>query len=143
MDCAVIQIDLAPYHLATCDEATRAKIDAHLVECTSCLRAYLAVKRHLERGSAAQLRPSDAARARLRAAVAEEFRPTLGARTVRALRRPIPLYQGLAAAAAIALVVTALAPMLTRAPQVEPAAMQATGERVDTARPTPANLSFY
>jgi len=139
MDCAVIQIELAPYHLGVCDDETRARIDAHLLECTDCLRAYLAIKRHIERGDRA--RPSDAAKAKLRAAVASEFRPTIAARAARALRRPVPLYQSFAAAAVIVLVVSALAPILAR-PNA-PAPVTASGERVDTARPTPENLSFY
>lgn len=138
MDCAVIQIELAPYHLATCDDDVRASIDAHLLECTECLRAYLAIKRHLERGERA--RPSDEARAKLRAEVAAEFRPTLGARAARMLRRPVPLYQSFAAAAVIVFVVSTLAPMLAKQ---TPPPQTASGERVDTARPTPENLSFY
>jgi hypothetical protein len=138
MDCAVIQIELAPYHLATCDEEARARIDAHLLECQDCLRAYLAIKRHLEAGERA--RPSDLARARLRAAVAHEYRPTLATRATRALRKPVPLYQSLAAAAAIVLVVSAIVPLLARQ---APPAETASGERIDTARPTPENLSFY
>ncbi len=142
MDCSVISADLIAYHFATCDDDARARIDAHLLGCTECLRAYLAIKHHTDRGTSLDARPSDAARARLRAAVAAEFQPSLGARAARALRRPIPLYQSLAAAAAVVFVAAAVAPMLARTDSMPP--MQATGgERVDTARPTPENLSFY
>jgi hypothetical protein len=142
MDCSVVEADLIAYQLATCDDEARAQIDAHLLGCTPCLRAYLALKHHVERGATLDARPSDAARARLRAAVAAEFQPTLATRAARALRRPIPLYQSLAAAAVIVLVAAAIAPILARNETQSP--MQATGgQRIDTARRTPENLSFY
>ena len=146
MDCSVISADLIAYHFATCDDDARARIDAHLLGCTECLRAYLAIKHHTDRGTSLDARPSDAARARLRAAVAAEFRPSLGARAARALRRPIPLYQSLAAAAAVVLVATAIAPMLARSdvpPPMQAPLVVRDGERVDTARHTPDNLSYY
>lgn len=142
MDCSLIQIDLVAYHLGAIDEAARERVEAHLVECAACVRAYITLKRHAEQGAA---RPSYAAKMRLRDAVSAEFETSPRARIRRWLRRPIPLYQGIAAAAVIAIAALA-APQIARltgqAAKPPPAAI-AGGERVDTARPSPDSLSFY
>jgi anti-sigma factor RsiW len=146
MDCKVVEEDLIAYHFGATSEETREAIDAHLVACTDCLKQYLRVKHHLARhdGSASVAeRPSSKARARLRAAVAAEFEPSAPARMVRWMRRPIPLYQGLAAAAVV-LLVALVAPLVARQSfAVDGDGMHAGGERVDTARPAPESLSFY
>ncbi len=139
MDCSVIQPDLFAYHFATLDEEARARVDEHLLGCQKCLRAYLGIKRHMELGVGLPGRPSEAARLRLREAVADAFRPSLGARLGRWLRRPIPLYQGLATAAVV-LLLASITPLLLRRPS--PSALPG-GERVDTSRSHPASLAIY
>jgi short subunit dehydrogenase-like uncharacterized protein len=140
MDCAVIQGDLLAYHFAVAAAEERARIEAHLLECTTCLRAYLALKAHVERTDEAGKGPSEESRLRLRAAVEERFRPTPGRRLRRWLARPIPRYQSLAVAAAVILV-AALAPAVSR--QLgQRATADATG-RVDTSRTTAESLSIY
>jgi len=143
MDCSVIQADLIAYHFGTTEEDARERIDAHLLECTSCLRAYLALKRHFEQAPASA-RPRPEAKKRLRDEVEAAFRPRAGARVARWLRRPIPLYQGLAVAA-VALVVAVTAPLVAKVAPLERNTTQPTagGQRIDTARPMPESLSFY
>jgi anti-sigma factor RsiW len=140
MDCSVIQMDLVAYHLGAIDDGARERVEAHLVECASCVRAYVTLKRHAEAGSA---KPSDAARAKLRAAVSEEFETSARARVRRFLARPIPLYKGLAAAAAVAIAIGAAAPIIARMTTNQGPEPIAGGERVDSARAHPESLSFY
>ena len=147
MDCRVIAADLIAYHFGSTPDDARLRIDEHLLGCTDCLRSYLALKHHFAEGVSLGERPSPAARQRLRDAVASEFRPSAPARAARWLRRPIPLYQGVAAAAVV-LALALVAPLLAagRAPSRAPGDANATmgvGERVDTARPAPESLSFY
>jgi anti-sigma factor RsiW len=144
MDCALTQGRLVEYHFATLEEADRQAVEEHLVVCTGCLRTYLALKAHADRAGAsgpstAGEMPSDAARERLRAAVAARFRPTPARRVRRWLSRPVPFYQGLAVAAVVA-IAAALAPTLARSVR-STAAHPA--ERVDTARPTAQSLTIY
>ncbi len=134
MDCVVV--DLVSYHFGTLEEGARDAIDDHLLGCTACLRSYLALKRQVARGVGGEV-PSDAVRARLRGAVAERFRPSTLARARGWMSRPIPFYQGLAAAV-LALVVAALLPAF--ADKTPPAAG---GRYVDTARPLAESLSIY
>jgi predicted anti-sigma-YlaC factor YlaD len=70
MHCEVTQPELVSFHFGDIEAQPRARVEAHLRECRSCLDAYLALKRSLE---AADLEPSDDAHARLRAAVAREL----------------------------------------------------------------------
>ena len=135
MDCSLIQGDLALHHLGAIDDLARDRVDAHLLECSECLRTYLSLKRQAERGAA---RPSARVRERLRADVAEAFRKPARARARGWIHRPIPLYQGLAAVLAVILLAV-VAPLLV---DTRPAP-RAGGERVDTARNVPGNLSFY
>lgn len=71
MDCKLIRGDLVAFQFGSIDDATRARVESHLVDCPACLRAFLALKRETETASAAP-RPSAEARARLRRAVAQE-----------------------------------------------------------------------
>lgn len=128
MDCPLSDGDLVAYHLGTASDVARDAIEAHFVACATCLRAYLATKRAIER----PVRPRDDVRKRLRADVQMTFKPTALARVRRALSRPIPLYQGLAAAAGIALVI-GLGPSLVRRGSAPPATAYV--DRVDSARP--------
>lgn len=151
MDCRMIQGELLAHALGASDDEARGRIDAHLLTCTACLRAYLRLKHHVERGASLERRPSDDVRRRVRAEVAELVRPTRAERFNRWLRRPIPLYQGLAVAAVAAGVAIAgpwiksAVPMGTRAfdrgftTGEEPVAVQ----RVDTSRPVAASQTAY
>jgi anti-sigma factor RsiW len=140
MDCTLIQGHLIGYHFATVSDDERAEVEGHLVTCTACLRTYLALKAHIDRGSTDDEAPSEAARLRLRAAVEARFRPTPARRVGRWFSRPVPLYQSLAVAAAV-LLAAALAPSLARAVHPEPTARAA--ERVDSARASAESLTIY
>ena len=142
MDCGRVDEQIIAYHFATASEEEREAIDAHLVTCTRCLRAYLALKHHTDRQSASAPRPSETMKARLRAEVAATFRPTIKTRTQRFFARPIPLYQGIAVAAA-AVLIASIAPTVARnAATSRELAPTALGP-IDTARPKPESLKFY
>ena len=138
MDCPLSDplsaAELTCYHLGAVDDATRDAVEAHLVECPACLRAYLATKRAVDR----PVKPRDEVRRRLRAEVLATFRPSVMARVRGALARPIPLYQGLAVAACLAIVV-GVAPTVTRRDPAPPAH----ADRIDSARPGERSLSLY
>ena len=138
MDCRLIQGELLAYALGTSDDGERERIDAHLLTCTACLRAYLRLKHHVERGASLGARPGDDVRRRIRDDVAAAVRPRGAARVQKWLRRPIPLYQGLAVAAFAAGVAVAgrwairdAMSRLVRPPTVD-------GAGVDASRPVAA-----
>jgi anti-sigma factor RsiW len=139
MDCTLIHEHLIGYHFATLANDEREEVEAHLVACSACLRTYLGLKAHIDRGGDGEA-PSEDARKKLRDAVEKRFRPTPTRRIGRWLTRPVPLYQGLAVAAFLALV-AALGPSIARA--VHPSLTPHLAERVDTARPSPASLTLY
>lgn len=95
---------LLRYHLGALRDEEQERIDDHLLACAACLQASLRLRRALLMPPAAlaedradeDLRPSPAARERLRAAVAQRFRPSPGQRLRRLLQRPLPLYQAAA-----------------------------------------------
>jgi hypothetical protein len=131
MGCGLIQRTLVAYYFGTADPAARDATDAHLVTCTSCLGAFLEIKRHAE--AAPEEEPSDALFTRLRADIAAAVRPP-PLRRVRAwITRPVPRYQ-LASAAAILLVLAALVTRVS-APAEPPVGM-----RVDTSRTAGSHL---
>jgi anti-sigma factor RsiW len=140
MDCTLIQGHLIGYHFATVSDDERAEVEGHLLTCTACLRTYLALKAHVDRGAVDDDVPSEAARLRLRAAVQARFRPTPARRVGRWFTRPVPLYQSLAVAAAVVLA-TALGPTVAHAIHPDPVAHAA--ERVDSARPSAESLTIY
>ena len=142
MDCRLIQGELIAYHFATAREEDRERIDEHLLVCTACLRAYLRLKRHIEHGASQGAQPSQAVRARLRHDVEAAFRPSARERVRRWLQRPIPLYQGIAAAA-VALFVAGAAPLVADAVADREPRSTARIERIDTSRPSPQSLTFY
>jgi len=142
MDCRLIQGELIAYHFATIDVEERERVDEHLVACTSCLRMYLRLKKHIDGGAALGARPSEMTKRRLRADVEAAFRPSSRERVRRWLRRPIPLYQGIAAAA-VALLLASAAPAVADAVQAKAEGPTALSERIDTSRPSPLSLSFY
>jgi anti-sigma factor RsiW len=138
MDCALIQTELIAYYFGTCSDEERERIDEHLLSCTACLRAYLLIKRHVERGARASERPSSESRERLRAQVIARFKPTRTDSVRRFFRRPMPLYQGLAIAALVAVAI-GIAPMFTK----ENAVARGPGEEVDSARSSAESHGFY
>jgi hypothetical protein len=131
MDCTGVASHLVAYHLATVSDEERDAIDAHLLGCRGCLETFLALKRAMDRGPATK--PSAAVRARLRAEVAASF-------PRRTLARRIPLYQGLALAAAAAVVALLVPSLIKRNAPYD--AREATHE-VDTARPRAVSLQIY
>ncbi len=139
MDCALIEEHLIGYHFATLTDGEREGVEAHLVACGACLRNYLALKAEIDRGSAPAHGPSEAVRLRLRATVAERFRPSAARRVGRFFSRPVPLYKGLAIAA-LGAAAAVFAPALVHALHPENAHA---AERVDTARPVAQSLTIY
>jgi anti-sigma factor RsiW len=139
MDCRMISGELFAYALGTSSEEDRDGIDAHLLTCTSCLRAYLRLKNHVERGASSSARPSELTRRRVRADIAAIVRPRGTARVKQWLRRPIPLYQGLAVAAVAAGIALGL-PQAMTALEKRPAETTA---RIDTSKPMPQALAVY
>ncbi|HEY2515103.1 MAG TPA: hypothetical protein VGI39_29760 [Polyangiaceae bacterium] len=148
----MIQGELLAHALGASDDAARERIDAHLLTCTECLRAYLRLKHHVERGASLERRPSDEVRRRIRAEVAVLVRPTRAERLNRWLRRPIPLYQGLAVAAVAAGVALAgpwiksAVPVGSRSAErsfTEGDDQVAALHRVDTSRPVAASQTAY
>jgi hypothetical protein len=144
MDCA--RIDLIAYHFGIQDDPEQDAAEEHLLGCTRCLESYLALKRHCERGgdgtpgrAERAERPGDHVRARLRREVERAFPQPSPWRPLAWLARPIPLYQGLAAAT-LALVGAAVAPALAdraRSPGLHG------GQQVDTSRPSAESLTIY
>jgi anti-sigma factor RsiW len=74
MSCGEIQPELVGFHFGELSAATRSAVEAHLVSCGSCLADFLALKRAIETATG-EARPSEAARRRLRDAVAAEVAP--------------------------------------------------------------------
>lgn len=72
MSCETLRGELLAFHFGEVPDAVRAQLEAHLPGCSSCLREYLALKRSLET-QAEEPAPSEAARLRLRRAVAQEL----------------------------------------------------------------------
>jgi hypothetical protein len=131
VDCRLIESDLTTFHFGAATDTPRDQLEAHLMECGRCMGAFLALKRAVEIGDEA--RPSPAARARLREAVALEF--------VRAAPRAW-MWGGAAAAVVVA---AALLGFFTRGdtqpvPLLPPAA--ASPQTIDSARREPLNLDF-
>jgi anti-sigma factor RsiW len=74
MPCDQIQPALVGYCLSAVEPGEREAIEAHLPGCARCVAELVALKRAIDLAEEAP-RPSDAARARLRAAVVAELRP--------------------------------------------------------------------
>jgi len=110
-----VESELTGYQFGTLDDETRQRVEAHLLECAECVRAYIEIKRAIETSEAAPA-PSDAARARLRRAVKSEM--GIAERTW--WERPVAI----AFAASIVLVSTATMHALTRTDGSPPHALQ-------------------
>lgn len=139
MDCAGVASHLVGYHVATLEDRERDAIDAHLLGCTTCLGAYLALKRAAEKSPAD--RPSEAVKERLRADVLAAF-PRRDARPprVRLLARRIPLYQGLFAAALAAAIALAIPSLLHQGRRGE---IREGAPQIDSARSRAEAFQIY
>lgn len=104
MQCDVTQQELVSFYFADLDESTRTRVESHLRECGSCLNAYLSLKRSIE---AAEFKPSEEARMRLRDAVAQEL-ATAGPAPWLWWERPLAVAFATTAVALIALTVSQL-----------------------------------
>jgi len=116
MTCAEIEHELVAYHFDALSDDARRGVEAHLCECLHCVRAYVELKRAVETGESAP-RPSAAARARLRRAVAREL--GVGDRKWSWWERPLAV----AVAAAVVLAAGATTRILTSAPGTPPHAL--------------------
>lgn len=137
MDCARVAEHLVAYHLANVTEDEREAVEAHLVDCSSCLKTYLALKRAADRAEHARPRPE--VKARLRAEVARTFPSKRAPRVTGALLfRRIPLYQGVALAALAAAIALVAPAVLHRAQWTSHP-----GTPVDTSRTQAHSLHIY
>ncbi|MCR9159569.1 MAG: hypothetical protein ACE37F_04420 [Nannocystaceae bacterium] len=115
MNCDDALPRLTDHHHETLAADEAVALAEHLGSCGACAQAYCRLQAQLRGiGAAYAERPSDGARAALRAAVRTEFEPKPSRRVLAFLRRPIPAY-GAALAAAIPLLAWfAAAPAETR-----------------------------
>ncbi len=72
MTCHDVELELIAYHFGLLIGEKRGEVEAHLIGCGACLRAFLDIKRAVETGEDGPA-PSDLVRPRLRRAVAEEL----------------------------------------------------------------------
>jgi anti-sigma factor RsiW len=112
MDCDVTRTDLIDFHFGEIDDQPRLRVEAHLLSCPACLREFMAIKRAVETTGT---RPSEAARERLRAAVAREVAP-LGRAAWSWWQRPLAVAVAAAAVVLAAATVNILAAGPGRAP---------------------------
>ena len=143
---------LIDYHFGTLAPEAAAVVEQRLLEDAAALRRYLELKRALDRPAAEPERPSAAVRERLRAAVAADYGPGWRRGLRQLLRRPVPLYQTMALAAAVVLVVAAFSLRhppsagLSRenaVPSLTAPVATGTGEMVDSARTVPFSLQIF
>jgi hypothetical protein len=159
MECSSVQEDLIAYHLAALEAPQQDLVEGHLLRCSACLRAYLLLKRQMDRGQAQGAeaagaadadRPSAAARKRLRDEVQRRFArpapaPSAAVPLWQWLRllvtRPIPLYQGVFAVV-LGLLLMQAGALLWETPWPGAHAPGAAAE-VDSARRQISNVSLY
>jgi anti-sigma factor RsiW len=120
----MIDGELVAFHFGVLEGDARAAVEEHLASCPRCLRAFLDVKRALER--VPDERPSDRVRARLRAEAARRF----------ARPRAWWWIGGAAAAAAVLLAIALRAPSL-------PSVGANAAVQVDTAAPESPSLNVW
>jgi anti-sigma factor RsiW len=118
MTCTQVEPELIAYHFGLVSGEARAGIEAHLLTCQACLRAFLDVKRAVETGEESAA-PSRAARARLRRAVAQEIGAERSQRAWSWWERPVAF----AFAASAVLVAMTTTRALTSGPGAPPYAM--------------------
>jgi anti-sigma factor RsiW len=103
MSCDTVKPELVAYHFGTIGPEAREAVEEHLPSCASCLREFISLKRAMETGED-EPRPSQAARERLRLAVARELRPRAPAPSWRWWERPLAFGGALAVLASAFLV---------------------------------------
>jgi anti-sigma-K factor RskA len=138
---------LIDYHFGTLAAEAAARVEERLLAEPELLRAYLQLKRQLD-ASALVEAPSPRARARLREAVAAAYGPGAGRSLRRWLGRPVPLYQTLAVAAAVGVVVALAGLGIRPGPGpidglAPPGATGEPGPVVDSARVRPGSLEVF
>lgn len=116
-----VERELATYHFGLMTGEERRAIEAHLLECSECLRSFFELKRGIETAEG-EPAPSARSRARLRRAVAAE----LGVERPRAWwERPLAL----AVAAAVVLAAGPATRALTSGPGAPPHALSLAEQR--------------
>jgi hypothetical protein len=93
MDCAEIEDELLDFHFAVGSQERRDEVRMHLRQCQVCTQQFLDLKHDIDSGAAMTARPSQEARARLRADVAALFRPSLFGQAQVWLAQPTPRYR--------------------------------------------------
>ena len=78
MSCEEIRPELLGFHFGETAPELRQSVEQHLLDCRDCLEEFLELKRAVEAPDL-EVRPSPAARARLRRAVAAEVAPPVPA----------------------------------------------------------------
>jgi anti-sigma factor RsiW len=101
MSCDRVQPELVAFHFGVVGDELRRVVEEHLPRCERCLADYLALKREIETAES-EPRPSPAARAKLRRAVAEELGLGAAPRAWSWWERPLAF--GFASAAVLAAV---------------------------------------
>ena len=101
MTCDQVRSELVAYQFGVITDESRDRLEQHLASCPHCLGEFFVLKREVETAPSGP-RPSAAARARLRAAVAREVLEEAPVRPWRWWERPLAF--GLASAAVIAAV---------------------------------------
>lgn len=119
MTCEKVEPELVAYHFGLLEGAARAEVEAHLVSCPECVRAFVETKRAIETAEEAP-RASSSARARLRGAVAAELglAPPAAAKR-RWWERPVAF----AVAASVVLFASATTHAITSGPATPPYAL--------------------
>lgn len=106
--CREIETVLIDFHFASATSAQRAHIRGHLLTCQTCLSRYLTLKEDIDAGAEEKLVPSEQQRRRLRADVAQLFRPTLSVRARQWLGQPVQRGYAMTGAAVFATVLVLL-----------------------------------
>ncbi len=101
MNCDQVRPELVAYQFGVITDASRDRVEQHLGSCPSCLHEFFVLKREIETAPS-EPRPSAAARARLRSAVAREVLGEAAVRPWRWWERPLAF--SLASAAVVAAV---------------------------------------
>lgn len=131
MNCDDALEKLSDHHHETLVADEAVAVAEHLGECGACAQAYCRLQAQLRGiGSAYAERPSAGMRTRLRASVQSEFTPKAAGGLLSFLRRPVPAYGALLAAAVPLFAWFALRP-------VEPKPVDATQP------PAPARIHDY
>ncbi len=133
MTCSHIAPELVPYHFGEIPLEARDEVEAHLLSCPDCLADFLAFKRQVETAELEE-RPSEAARRRLRSAVARELSIDPAPRPWAWWERPLAFGFAGAALAAAAMMVG----VITAGEGTAPRSLSLEGGAVvEAATPTP------